>query len=568
MSQIETIPASVPPTNQSPRTTKPLSIGQYLIRRLQDYGLKHVFGIPGDYILTFYGQLEKSPIEVVGCTREDCAGFAADAYARINGLGAVCVTYCVGGLSVCNSIAGAYAEKSPVVVISGAPGLAERINNPLLHHKVRDFRTQLEVFEKLCVATTELLDPAVAFREIDRVLDTVVRYKRPGYIEIPRDQVEIVPQIVHTYHQHGSACEDDPQCAEEAVEEASMLLAKAKQPVIIAGVEIHRFGLQDKVIALAEKYKIPIATTILGKSVIPEKHPLFIGLYEGAMGRAEVTQFVEESDCVLLLGTFMTDLNLGIFTANLDPARCIYVTSEQLRIRHHHYHQVPLEAFLEKLSARELSVAQRPIPADLNPPRPKYELKPDAPLTVRRIMDRLDEQIDDQTIVIADIGDSLFSASELTTHERTEFISPAYYTSMGFSVPAAIGALTARPESRVLVVVGDGAFQMTGLELSTAVRRGLAPIVIVLDNRGYGTERFLHSGEWHYNDIHPWKYHKLPDLLGGGTGYEVRTEAEFDRAITAAWNDRRGMSLIQAHIPLKDASDALKRLTARLSERV
>src|SRR5205085_2366844 len=205
---------------------------------------------------------------------------------------------------------------------------------------------------------------------------------------------------------------------------------------IIAGVEIHRFGLQDKVIAFAENYKIPLAATILGKSVIPEKHPLYIGLYEGAMGRAEVTQYVEESDCVMLLGTFMTDLNLGIFTAHLDPARCIYVTSEQLRIRHHHYHQVPLDIFLEKLGSRELTVIERPIPSDLNPPRPRYQINSDAPLRVRRIMDRLDEQIDDQTIVIADIGDSLFSASELTTHQRTEFISPAYYTSMGFSVPA------------------------------------------------------------------------------------------------------------------------------------
>ena len=183
------------PVSSPSRTARPLSVGQYLIRRLQDYGVGHVFGIPGDYILGFYGQLEESPIEVIGCTREDCAGFAADAYARIHGLGVVCVTYCVGGLSVCNSVAGAYAEKSPVVVISGAPGLAERINNPLLHHKVRDFRTQLEVFEKLCVATAELNDPAVAFREIDRVLDTVVRYKRPGYIELPRDQVDLVPQI-------------------------------------------------------------------------------------------------------------------------------------------------------------------------------------------------------------------------------------------------------------------------------------------------------------------------------------------------------------------------------------
>src|ERR1700694_271267 len=147
------------------------SIGEFLIRRLQDYGIRDVFGIPGDYVLAFYSMLEHSPINLVGCCREDNAGFAADAYARVNGMGAVCVTYCVGGLSVANSIAGAYAEKSPVVVISGSPGMRERVNNPLLHHKVKDFRTQAEVFEKICTAGTELTEASTAFREIDRVLD-------------------------------------------------------------------------------------------------------------------------------------------------------------------------------------------------------------------------------------------------------------------------------------------------------------------------------------------------------------------------------------------------------------
>ncbi|MCR9118215.1 MAG: thiamine pyrophosphate-binding protein, partial [bacterium] len=175
--------------------TKRNSIGQYLIKRLQDYGIADMFGIPGDYVLSFYSMLEESPINVVGCTREDCAGFAADAYARMNGMGAVCVTYCVGGLSVCNSIAGAFAEKSPVVVISGSPGLAERVNNPLLHHRVREFHTQKDVFEKICIASCELNDPFTAFREIDRVLDTAARYKRPVYIELPRDMVNIVPQV-------------------------------------------------------------------------------------------------------------------------------------------------------------------------------------------------------------------------------------------------------------------------------------------------------------------------------------------------------------------------------------
>jgi indolepyruvate decarboxylase len=243
-----------------------------------------------------------------------------------------------------------------------------------LHHKVRDFRTQIEVFEKLCVACTELSDPVIAFREIDRVLDAAARFKRPVYIEIPRDMVEVVPHISHSYHRAESA--SDAQATEEAAEEAALLLAKAKRPMIIAGVEIHRFGMQDKVIALAEKLKIPMAATLLGKSVVPEMHPLYVGLYEGAMGRAEVTRFVEESDCVLLLGAFMTDINLGIFTANLDPAKCVYVTSEQLRIRHHHYHGVELGAFLDKLAEKKPATAVRAIPAAIRTPKPKFKLKP------------------------------------------------------------------------------------------------------------------------------------------------------------------------------------------------
>jgi indolepyruvate decarboxylase len=149
-------PPVVRPAPQRPESMTSLSIGQYLIRRLADYGLRHVFGLPGDYVLSFYSMLEHSPLQVVNCTREDCAGFAADAYARVHGMGAVCVTYGVGGLSVANSIAGAYAEKSPVIMISGAPGLAERGGDPLLHHRVREWRTQLEVFDKLCATRPPL----------------------------------------------------------------------------------------------------------------------------------------------------------------------------------------------------------------------------------------------------------------------------------------------------------------------------------------------------------------------------------------------------------------------------
>ncbi|MFM7107602.1 MAG: alpha-keto acid decarboxylase family protein [Planctomycetaceae bacterium] len=552
-----------PPVQRAESVTG-LSIGQYLIRRLSDYGIRHVFGLPGDYVLAFYSMLEHSPLDLVNCTREDCAGFAADAYARVNGMGAVCVTYGVGGLSLANSIAGASAEKSPVILISGAPGIAERANNPRLHHRVREWRTQLEVFDKICLASREIVDPATAFRDIDLLLDTANRLKGPVYLELPRDVVSLVPDQIRAYHHPPR--QSDPDALAEAVREAMQRIAAARRPVIIAGVELHRFGLQADVIALAEASGIAVAATMLAKSVVSEVHPLYIGLYEGAMGRREVTEFVEESDCLILLGTILTDIDLGIFTAKLDPTRTIFANSEELRISHHHFHGVLLEDFIRALAAARPQGAPRALPPGPAAAAGEFTLAPDAPITTTRLVRRLDRSLDDRTIVIADVGDALFASSDLVIRGQTEYIAPAYYTSMGFAVPAALGAKTARPDLRVIALVGDGAFQMTGMELSTVVRRGLALTVIVLDNSGYGTERLLHEGS--FNDINPWQYQLLPQVLGGGTGYEVRTEGEFDAALTASLADTAGMSLIRVHLGLEDRSQTLDRLAAGLAQRV
>ncbi|MEO1614335.1 MAG: thiamine pyrophosphate-dependent enzyme [Planctomycetota bacterium] len=556
-------------TNVSRRSTANLSISQYLIQRLQDYGIGHMFGIPGDYVLSLYSELEKSPIQMIGCTREDCAGFAADAYARLKGMGALCVTYCVGGLSVCNSIAGAFAEKSPVVVVTGSPGLAERSRGALLHHMVRDFRTQYEVFEKFTIAGAELNDPLTAFAEIDRVLDACDHFKRPVYLELPRDMVHVVPAVAHGYR--GSAHQSNPESTAEAIEETRQLILKAKRPVILAGVEMHRFGLQDDLQRLAGIANIPIATTMLGKSVISEHHPMFLGLYEGALGDQDVTRFVEESDLVLLLGAFMSDINLGIFSANLDPKRCIYATSEELRISHHHYHDVGLKEFLRGLCESDLPASTLKLPEELLAKKqPPVESHPpsDNGLSTSWMMSRLDKRIDADTIVIADVGDSLFAATELTIHDRGEFLSPAYYTSMGFSLPAALGAAAAKPDHRIVAIVGDGAFQMTGQELSTSIREGHNPIVIVLDNHGYGTERYLHAGEWEYNEILPWDYGKLMEVYGRGVSYLVETETEFEEALQKAWGTPETPTLIHAKLLEGDGSNTLKNLAQRMSKNV
>jgi indolepyruvate decarboxylase len=537
-------------------------IGEYLIERLRKLGVRHVFGIPGDYILGFYDALQKSSLQIVNTCDEQGAGFAADAYARVRGLGVVCVTYCVGGLKVANTTAQAYAEKSPVVVISGAPGMSEREKNPLLHHKVREFDTQKRVFDQLTVASTVLEDPQTALQEIDRVLRAALRFKRPVYIELPRDMLGV--EGIGHYKPPDFHEESDPVTLREALAETTAMLNQARQPVILADVEVHRFGLQKELLRLIEKSNIPAAATIMGKSVIGENYPFYLGVYEGAMGREEVRRYVEQSDCVLMLGAFMTDINLGIFTARLHPARCISATSEKLTIRYHNFEGVRFQDFLRgllKAPLRRRAAAKIPRP----PPLPEFRASPRRKMTIRRLFQRLNTFLRDNTIVICDVGDALFGAADLNIHQDTQFLGTAYYASMGFAVPAAIGAQLAFPERRPLVLVGDGAFQMTGMELSTALRHGLNPIVIVLNNGGYGTERHIQDGP--YNDVAPWNYHRLAEILGG-RGFLVETEGQLEEALRLAERETKVFTLLDVHLDPMDHSPALHRLGRNLAKRL
>jgi len=540
------------------------SIGQYILQELHRRKVRHIFGVPGDYVLRFFSLIEDSPIQHVGTTREDCAGFAADAYARVNGFGAACVTYCVGGFSLTNPVGGAFAEKSPVIVISGAPGLRERERDPLLHHRVREFDTQRQMFDHITVASACLDDPLTAYREIDRVFHAVERYKRPGYLEIPRDMVD----VSHAHQRRTKSIEEltDEDTLSECIAEAAQLINGSTKPVIVAGVEVHRFGLQDALVELVEATRIPVAATLLGKSVISEAHPLYLGIYEGAMGRAEVQKYVESADLVLMLGVFMTDINLGVYTADLDQSRTIYATSEKVSIKRHSFEDVPFRSFFGALLHVKLRRRKPPkLPGRKTAKRGARPTQKD-PIRVQTLFDELDEFITDDTVVVSDVGDCLFGAADLTIHRRTEFISPAYYTSMGFSMPASIGAQLANPKLRPLVLVGDGAFQMTGLELSTTVRLGLNPIVVVLNNRGYSTERQIQDGP--FNDVTEWRYSKTPELLGQGRGFVVKTLGDLRKALRASLANQDTFSILDVQLDPYDKSPAMARLAERLSKKV
>ncbi|MFA4876352.1 MAG: thiamine pyrophosphate-binding protein [Methanoregula sp.] len=541
------------------------TIGDYLISRLEEMGVGHVFGVPGDYVLGFFEKLSNSTLTVINTNDEQGAGFAADAYARVKGLGVVCVTFGVGGLKVVNTTAQAYAEKSPVLVISGAPGLQEQHLHTMLHHKVGTYDDQIRIFERITVASACLSDPARAFFEIDRVLSAIVTLKRPGYLELPRDMVGVVP-LAGFHVSSGSALPaGDPGMAKESLDESIALINKASRPVILAGVEVSRYTLAEKVMALATRANIPVASTILGKSAIDERHPLFMGIYAGAIGDAQVRDYVEASDCLILIGVFPTDLDLGAYTAHLDTRKIIAISGEKTTIGYHSYDGAGFE-ILEGLAGAGLARHDAGnIPhAEKHEPLDCLALNSD-PVTARRVFQIINAFIDEDMILVADVGDALFGCTEVEVMGPNRFISPAYYASLGFAVPAGIGVKAALPLLRPLIILGDGSFQMTGMEVSTAARYHMNPIIVVLNNHGYGTERPMLDGP--FNDVAVWNYSRIPEVIGTGRGFLVRTEKEFGRALDEA-KGYDGPSILEVMLDPHDISAELRRLTANLGKKV
>jgi indolepyruvate decarboxylase len=537
-----------------------MPLGQFLFEYLYRRGVRHSFGLPGDFALPTFTWLEKSKIKSITMTHEPAAGFAADAYSRINGIGLVCVTYCVGGLNVLNAIAGAYAEKSPVVVVSGAPGRKDREKDPLLHHKVKTFETQRRIYDEVTVASTVLLDEQRAASEIVRCVEACLRHKRPVYIEVPHDIVD--REIPITGIAPAVPEKSDPHTLDAALDETLCLIRAAKRPVILAGVELARYRTAGLVVRMAERMNIPIAADLLSKSAVPENHPLYLGVYGGAMSSDEyVRKYVESADLVLMLGTFITDMSMGFYTAKLDRRCTVLATTERVSVQYHRYESIQFRDFLEALATAKIKrkYFTHPNPHALAKPLKNSE-RCDA-LTMVDVFWILSLHLDEHCWVIADIGDAIFGAVGIRSARQPQFIAPAYYMSMGFAVPASIGVAMAAKRLRPYVLFGDGAFQMTGVEISTIVRLGLNPIIIVLNNDGYGTMRKIREGR--FNVITQWNYGKICELIGDGESTTASTKGEFDAALSGAQKSDR-VYVIELKIPRTDVSDQLSRIAAEV----
>lgn len=543
-------------TNQ-PMTTIP----EFLIRRFHELGVNEGFGIVGDFALKLFDRLSYFGFPILVTADEQGGAFAAEAYARLRGLGVCAVTYSVGGFKVVNATAGAWAENVPLLVLSGSPGLAERKGDPLLHHKVKNFNTQLEVFKDITIAQAVLTNPLIITQEIDRVLCEMIAHQRPGYIEIPRDMVDV--PVLDRFEGLSITL---PKVHEKrlalAVNETLTLLEAAGEAVSIAGVLAVRRGLGAELLAFTENFGVPMATTSLSKGVIPETHPLSLGVYMGAVSSESIVKQVENAKPLISFGVLYGDLVMGGFTDHLDRGQVIECTDTHVNIGFHTFQDVPLWAFLPALikAGNERGYKEH---GQAIHQQAHFVPKAGQALIVERVMECIAVFMDSKTRLIVDPGDCLFASVDLPAHSLV--LASAYYATMGYAVPAALGSAKADPTCRPVVLVGDGAFLMTGLEALSAVHHGVHPIVIVIDNQGYGTQRPMIDGP--FNDIPSLRAEELPKAFGVGVGILCETEqALYDALVQATANDE--LYIIRARVPLGTYSPGLRRLTDALKKRV
>jgi indolepyruvate decarboxylase len=522
-----------------------------LLQALKDHGAREIFGIPGDFVLPLFKVIEESKIlPVFTLSHEPAVGFAADAAARYHvGLGVAVVTYGAGAFNVLNAVAGAYAERSPVVVIAGAPGARERTGGFMLHHQARTIDTQANVFHQVTCDQAVLSNPETAPAEIARVLRSARERSLPVYIEFPRDmvaaQVEPVPMLPRS--------PADADAVAECAAEILARLAQAKSPVIVVDIEIRRYGIEKRITALANKLNVPVVTTFMGRGLL-EGSDALLGTYFGPAGAADVSAVVDKADLALLLGVIPSDTNFALSQQTLAPRNSVLALDRTVRIGHHTYSNVPLDdlvaALLKKAKphgGKRRAVKgvryARGMPADGKPIMPS-----DIATAVNDMFDR--HAVMPMT---SDIGDCLFTAMEI---ENTALAAPGYYAGMGFGVPAGIGVAAATGR-RPLILVGDGAFQMTGWELGNCRRYKLDPIVLLFNNRSWEMLRVFQP-ESAFNDLDDWHFADIAASIGGH-GVRVSTRRELAEALDAAVERRGVFSLIEVMLPRGVTSKTLER---------
>ncbi|KAF2096870.1 pyruvate decarboxylase [Rhizodiscina lignyota] len=561
---------------------EPVDVAEYLFRRLKEVGIKSIHGVPGDYNLVALDYVEKNGLRWVGNCNELNAGYAADGYARINGISALVTTFGVGELSAVNAIAGAYSEYVPIVHIVGVPSTVSQRNGMLLHHTLGngDFKVFAHMSAQISTATAALNDPA----EIPTLIDNAVREcyvkSRPVYLTLPTDMVQKKVEGKRLETKLDLSFPENDEGAEEyAVEVVLKYLHDAKSPVILVDACAIRHRALDEVHALVEKTGLPVFVTPMGKSAIDETIPNYGGVYAGDGSNPGVRERVESSDLILSIGAVKSDFNTAGFTYRISQLSTIDFHSYGIKVRYSEYPGVRMNGVLRKVTERidtsKLKIQKSPEPPSNTVPQ-KVEEQSTETILQSWFWPKLGQWLREDDVVITETGTSNFGIWETRFPKGVTAISQVLWGSIGYATGATQGAALAAKEKglkRTILFTGDGSFQLTGQEVSTMLRNDLNPILFVLCNDGYTIERYIHGMESSYNDIQPWRYKDLPAAFGAKEGqaktYVVKTRKEVeDLFADKEFSDPESKVLrfVELYIPKEDAPTTLK-LVAEASAR-
>jgi alpha-keto-acid decarboxylase len=546
----------------------PYTVGDYLLDRLAELGVTEVFGVPGDYNLEFLDHIvAHSQLRWVGNANELNAGYAADGYGRLRGLSAVVTTFGVGELSAANAIAGSYAERVPVVHIVGGPSKDAQGTRRALHHSLGDgdFEHFLRVSREITCAQANLM-PATATREIDRVLSEVREQRRPGYLLLPTDvaRFQTEPPSAPLPRYTGGT---SPRALAQFTAAAAELIAD-RQLTVLADLLVHRLNAVAKLEALFAADIVPHATLMWGKSLVDESAPEYLGIYAGAASAEPVRRAIEDAPVLVTAGVVFTDMVSGFFSQRIDPTRTIDIGVEQSTVGTAVF--APLE-MAEALDAITEILTRRGVtsPAVVSPSDPVSVSRPDRdqPLNQNVLWDRFCDTLTPGNIVLADQGTSFYGMATHRLPQGVTFIGQPLWGSIGYTLPATLGAGLAQRDRRPVLLIGDGAAQLTVQELGVFSREGLSPVIVVVNNDGYTIERMIHGKTAPYNDIVEWRWADIPTALGVTEHLFFRAEnfGELDDAFVAAAEHRDRMVLIEAVVPRLDIPDLLTELVAPTS---
>lgn len=535
------------------------TIGDFLKRRLKEMGLSKLFGVAGDFNLEFLEQVEvDSHLQWIGCCNELNAAYAADGYARVHGLSALVTTYGVGELSALCGVAGAFAEHVPVVAIVGAPPLGEMQRRGLLHHTAGDgnYDNMMECGRTFSVAFARIT-PQNAVSEIDRCLRACVLEKQPVYLQFPSDIAYV--KVETPADPLKIEFESDQGALEDFIEAATCRIEAATTVAILADADVGRYGQQKAVIALAEKLGCSIAVMATAKGMFDEVHPAYAGVYSGGGSPAPLRELIEGAECLIRASVRFIDSTTASFSEHIAPARSIEISSWSARVDADNFSGICMRDAISGLTAAVKGRnAHHPEPAKMAEP----VLADCRKITQAWFWSRMARFVAEGDVLIAENGTSLAGVNGMPLPAGVSVLSQALWGAIGYSLPAAFGAMMAAPDRRHLLFIGDGSFQLTAQELSSMLRHGCRPIIFLIQNDGYTIERLILGEHSSYNDIQCWNYAALPGVFAGGTAFDskrVETTQELEAALTVATRPDR-LHFIEVVMDRMDAPASLKKL--------